>query len=178
MTVTRYVALLRGINVGRHNRIGMADLRTLIGGLGYADVRTHLASGNALFTSSEPESTVRHRLAAAVLERTGFDIACVVRTAEELARAAAANPFAGREPSRLFVTFLTELPAAVKTIDPREYEPDLFDVSGRDIYLYLPNGPLDTRLDLKRFETRFGTPATTRNWNTVIRLAELSAGAT
>ncbi|HEV2072396.1 MAG TPA: DUF1697 domain-containing protein [Thermomicrobiales bacterium] len=108
-----YVALLRGINVGAHKRIAMADLRALIEGLGYADVRTHLNSGNAVFASQvgvnqDVASTIR----AAVASRPGMNTAVVVRSGEEMQRIIAGNPFPDRadDHKTLHVAFLAGTP--------------------------------------------------------------------
>ena len=106
----RYVALLKGINVGRSKRIAMSDLRALLTGLGYEDVATYLASGNALFTTSNLKPAVL--LAAEIEQRITAELQMVVRVivrnGGELSSVIARNPLAAdpENPSRFFVGFL------------------------------------------------------------------------
>lgn len=100
----RYVALLRGINVGRNKRVAMSALRELLGALGHTDVTTYLQSGNALFTSprDDPAGLARE-IERRVARDLGLEVAVMVRTGEELARVVAGNPFpsATVDPARL-----------------------------------------------------------------------------
>src|SRR3954468_14393721 len=119
----RYVALLRGINVGGNKKVPMARLRELLQGLGYTEVATLLQSGNAVFTSKEksPAKVVK-QLEAAIAEEFGFEVSVVVRTRDEVAAAIKANPLPGAEdnPSQFLVTFLSDVPEQkrLKEIDP------------------------------------------------------------
>src|SRR5690242_13338907 len=88
------VLLLRGINVGGHKRIKMADLRALLEERGYADVKTHLQSGNVVLTSRKAAETVRKDVEQGIKEATGFDVDVVVRTAKQLADTVDSDPFA------------------------------------------------------------------------------------
>jgi uncharacterized protein (DUF1697 family) len=176
----RHVALLRGINVGKNNRLAMSDLRTLLENLGYADVRTHLNSGNAVFTvtgRARPE-TVAKKIEQAISAELGMTLRVVVRTRDELAKVVEANPLADvmQNPSRLLVTFLSDsVPAkSLRDIGPEAFLPELFALTGRELYLWLPGGfqnsPLLKALDGKPD----GVATTSRNWNTVTRLLELA----
>ncbi|HEV3322474.1 MAG TPA: DUF1697 domain-containing protein [Solirubrobacteraceae bacterium] len=176
---SRQIALLRGVNVGGHNRVPMAHLRELMGELGYGDVRTHLQSGNAVFTApgTPPEQAAREiegQLASAL----GLGVRVLVRTVAELAQVVAANPLpdAVAEPSRLLVTFLSAPPSPelLRDLDPADFEPDLFGVGEREIYVWCPEGVRTIKLSYAFFERRFGVVATARNWNTVTRLLELA----
>src|SRR5215207_4478836 len=89
----RYVALLRGINLGRARQVGMPRLKELLEARGYADVRTHLRSGNVLLDSALPEADVAADLAGAIEDEFGFAVPVVVRTGRELAAAVAGDPF-------------------------------------------------------------------------------------
>jgi uncharacterized protein (DUF1697 family) len=175
---TTYAALLRGINVGKHKRIAMADLRALLEALGYAGVRTHLQSGNAVFIAPGPvqpadlERAITARLAADL----GFDIPVMVRTGDELATVADSNPFTRRtsDPKQLHVAFLSTQPADdVSTgLVADAYAPDELSLADRALYLYRPNGIMGSRLpDLEKL---LGVRVTERNWNTVTRLHEMT----
>jgi uncharacterized protein (DUF1697 family) len=180
--VTTYLALLRGINVGRANRIPMSDLRALFEDLGHEDVRTYLQSGNVVFKG---RSSAPKRLAAeiedAISKAFDFKISVIFRTDRELKRVAAENPFAleGAKPSLLHVMFLAERAAskAIKTLDYDRSPPDEFEVKGGEVYLRFPKGSGRSKLTVDYFEKKLETQATARNWNTVMKVLELMQGS-
>ncbi len=174
---TTWIALLRGINVGRNKRIAMADLRAMLAALDYVDVRTHLNSGNAIFSTGEHDAARIERDISASIERgLGMDVATLVRAAPDLAAIVDANPFAARgvHPSELHVTFTaTPIPVdQVAALDPRESAPDEFAVGERVIYMRLPNGLSGSVLP--DWGHLLGLRTTTRNWNTTTRLRDLA----
>jgi uncharacterized protein (DUF1697 family) len=177
-TSVRMVALLRGVNVGGNNIVAMATLRELLQGLGYGDVRTHLQSGNAVFSTSgtAPEQVARE-IEEQLVKLLGLNIRVIVRTGEELARVIDSNPLpeAVVEPSRLLVNFLSAAPEGelVGGLDPAVFEPDVFGVGEREVYVWCPEGVRATKLSYAFWEKRLGVVATARNWNTVTRLREL-----
>ena len=173
MPATR-IALLRGINLGARNKVSMPDLRELFAGLGAEDVTTYVQSGNVVFTGPLEASAIEAR----IKRELGLEIVVLLRTATQLDRIVAANPFAKKasEPKQLHVTFLAESPAAarVKELDPERSPPDEFSVVRREVYLYTPNGYGLTKLSNAYFEKKLGVTGTSRNWNTVTALAELA----
>jgi uncharacterized protein (DUF1697 family) len=137
-SANRYIALLRGINVGRAKRIAMADLRELLGELGYSDVVTLLNSGNAVFTATRAKpDALERKITSAIAERFGHDVSVIVRTPKELASVVANNPFPHRvsEGSKLHVSFLSDRPAlaTLRGVDPADFAPEEFVVAGREI---------------------------------------------
>jgi len=178
VVVTRQVALLRGINVGGRNKIAMAPLREAITALGYADVQTHLQSGNVVFGTDRRPDRVASEVEAVIADRFGLAIGIVVRTHDHLAQVVSRNPLpeAAAEPARFLVNFLSAAPdpAVVAEIDPAAYDPDVFRVRGRDVYLYCPQGIRDSKLAAFPWGKRLGLVATARNWNTVTRLLEMT----
>src|SRR5574338_1131147 len=100
----RVAALLRGINIGPHKRISMPELRTIVESLGHTDVETYLQSGNVVFTP-EGKADPAPRLAKAITERTGHEVAVLVRTAKELAKVIEANPYPVSDPTKVVVVF-------------------------------------------------------------------------
>jgi uncharacterized protein (DUF1697 family) len=175
---TTWVALLRGINLGRHKRVSMADLRKLLTTLGYADVRTHLQSGNAVFTAAADDGAgLEAQLSTEIEGRFGFPVKVVVRSAKDFVALADANPYVTRgvDPKQLHVSFLAAAPpkATVASLDPQAYAPDEFSFGDRAIYLRLVDGVMGSRLP--DWEKVLGVDATMRNWNTVVRLRELVA---
>ncbi len=173
-----HVALLRAVNVGGRNRVAMAQLRELLSGLGYGDVRTHLQSGNAVFTAAEtsPEQ-VALQIEGALESELGLAARVLVRTRAELQRVVAENPLldVADDHARLLVVFLSgEFDrAAVSELAPADFEPDVFALGEREIYAFYPDGVHATRLSNAFWERRLGLAATGRNWNTVTRLLEM-----
>lgn len=168
----RYVAFLRGINVGGNATLPMAELRSVLGELGYTDVSTLLNSGNAIFTGpGDPPAEVGTRIEAAIEARFGRPVRCLVRTPDELSRVLAGDPYAGvaTDGARYVVAFLSGEPdpARLAAIDPEEYLPDRFTAAGREIYIWCPNGLAETKFTHAFFERKLGVVATVRNWNTV-----------
>ena len=175
--MTRWVALLRGINVGATNRIAMAKLRSALETLGLQDVVTYVQSGNVVFGSSAARGTVTADLERRIAEVFGASVAVLLRTEAELAGIAARNPWLEKEDDRkkLHVVFLDTAPraAAVAKLDPERSPPDEFVVDGSEIFVRYPNGSGRSKLTLDYFEPRLGVRATARNWNTVLKLLEL-----
>lgn len=178
--LTRQVALLRGINVGRNKRIAMADLRELLTGLGYGDVETLLASGNATFSSPHAPATAAKRISTAIEERFGFDVAVLVRTADEIAAVVDANPFADVATSgkQYLVAFLDAKPPTAK-LDAflgADLGDDRVEVGDGVIYLWCARGILESTGAKLLSDRTLGVPITTRNWNTVEKLHALLQG--
>lgn len=177
----KYVALLRAVNVGGRNKIAMTRLRELLEGLGYGEVRTHLQSGNAVFTAdgSSPERVAKE-VEGSLAEEVGLVAKVLVRTRGELARVVADNPLldVASDHARLLVTFLSHAPdrEALDELAPADFEPDVFAVGEREIYVWYPEGVRATKLSNVFWEKRLDVVATGRNWNTVTRLLELAGG--
>jgi uncharacterized protein (DUF1697 family) len=174
--VTTRIALLRGINVGRNKRIAMADLRAMLESLGYDDVRTHLQSGNAIFSAGGgKDATLEQNISAGIKATFGMEVAVMVRTAAEIASVVDSNPFIARgaDTSELHATFLAAAPPAARiaAVDRKACAPDEFAVGDRVIYLRLRNGVMGSRLP--DFDKVLGVRTTTRNWNTTTRLREM-----
>ena len=177
--MTRYVALLRGINVGQHKRVAMAALRDLLGDLGHTEVRTHLQSGNAVFTSApRTAEEVAQAIEGRITDDTGYDVKVVVRTSDEMASVVDANPLVDSmtDPAKMLVAFLSAEPAAERLagIEPGDYEPEKFAVRDREIYLWCPGGIRDSKIVEVFSDKRLGVDVTARNWRTVTKLAELA----
>jgi uncharacterized protein (DUF1697 family) len=171
----RYVALLRGVNVGGKNKLPMADLRSLIESLGHTDVATLIQSGNVVFTASKavkPES-----LENAIAKEFGIAPVVVLRTPRELEKVVSANPFGRADLSKVHVGFMTQKPPApaVRHLDAERFLPEEFAFRDRELYLFLPNGMGRTKLPAY-LDRQIKIPTTVRNWNTVTKLLALAAG--
>ena len=179
--MTSFVALLRGINVGGHKSVAMAQLREFGESLGFLEVQTLLQSGNMIFKAKAGGATkIEAMLENEAEKRFGHRIDFLVRSAGEWQEIVAHNSFqdeAASDPSHLLVMCLraepkakavTELKAA---ISGREY----FRVKGRELYLVYPDGIGRSKLTGALIESRLGTRGTGRNWNTVWKIAEMLA---
>jgi uncharacterized protein (DUF1697 family) len=166
-----YVALLRAVNVGGTSKLPMTELKRMAQECGFADPRTYIASGNLLFRSSEPEAAVREALEAKLGAFFGKPVPVFVRTADEMAQAAAANPFPDEKGSRLMVSFLHEAPPADIVERVRGRRDERIGLGRREIYVAYGDGIRDSKLVIPTELLR-----TVRNMNTVEALARL-AGA-
>lgn len=172
--MTRCIALLRGINVGRAKRIAMADLRELVAGFGHTNVRTVLNSGNVLFDAARGDpARLAAAIEAAIAASRGFTARVVVVTATDLDVIVRENPLAGAatDPSRLLVAFVAQSAAldAARPLLSEAWGSDALAVGSRAAYLWCADGVLDSPL-AQAFGRRFGEDATTRNWSTVLKL--------
>ncbi|GAA0416384.1 DUF1697 domain-containing protein [Streptomyces luteireticuli] len=179
---TMYAALLRGINVGGKKKVPMAELRELLTGLGHGSVRTHLNSGNAVFGSdSADEEALAAELEAAIGRRFGFPVACLVRSGTYLRSVLDACPFpAGELQGRQVHAVFFSRPVTAErfaSVDPAEHRPEEFRLGDRVLYLYTPDGLGISRLApaLLRPALLKGVETTSRNWNTVKALVELTS---
>ncbi len=175
------IALLRGINVGGKNKLPMKDLVAIFAAAGCDDVRTYIQSGNVVCRASATATrTLPSAVATAILERFGYRVPVVTRTASELRDVGQSNPFleAGREANTLHVAFLVDLPSRtrVAALDVDRSPPDEFLARGREIYLCLPNGVAKSRLTNAYFDATLGTTSPVRNWRTVMKLLDLADG--
>jgi uncharacterized protein (DUF1697 family) len=177
--VTRYVALLRGVNVGGRQMVPMADLRALLTDLGFDDVATLLQSGNAVFSATgQTEAKLVRTLDKQVQETFGQPVRCVVRTASQLDAVVAHDPFQkmATDPARYTVTFLSAKPASSFAFTDDEIAPEKLTVKGREVYAWCPNGLQKAKVNKVLTEKRLGAVPTTRNWNTVVKLRDLARG--
>jgi uncharacterized protein (DUF1697 family) len=178
MSDKRYIILLRGINVGRAKRVAMADLRSLVEGLGYSEVRTLLNSGNVVFTAS---GTTTGKAATAIeqslAENLGISSRVTVLTATELAGIVEANPLLdiADNHSRLFVAVLASK-SDLKLLKPmldEDWSPDAIALGERVAYLWCHNGLSESKL-AEAVGRALGDAVTSRNWATILKLHALA----
>jgi len=179
--MTRFVALLRGINVGGHRKVPMARLREVLGEAGFADVATYLQSGNAVVTApdTDPQAVASH-IEQAIAAAFGFDVDVLVRSGAELDAVIAANPFAEQaaaDPTRVHASFLADQldPTTLDELEMGRFAPEKVVAGDRVLYLHLPDGIGRSKLAAALTDRRLGTLATARNWRTVEALAGLVA---
>ncbi len=176
----RYVALLRGINVGGHKKVPMADLRACLEALGYENVKTLLNSGNVAFDTVETTQPAITRKVESAIEVTfGFEVGVIVRTIDDIQKIIDANPFKTVRltlDTRLYVTFLKSKPKTALKIPYTSPDKTLriLKVADDAVFSVVTLTPTSRTVDsMGILEKEFGKNITTRNWNTVVKIAAL-----
>ncbi len=176
-----YISILRGINVSGQKKIQMAGLKKLYEDLNFKDVTTYIQSGNVIFRVSEKiaEIALSEKIGKKIFEQYGFQVPVILRDSKEMKAVVDQNPFSGKrviDLSKLHVTFLSKVPRKMLADSLLTFQQtiDRFIISGREIYLYCPNGYGTTKLSNTFFERKLEVTATTRNWKTVMTLNEIA----
>jgi uncharacterized protein (DUF1697 family) len=179
----KFVALLRGINVGGKNKLPMKDLVSIFERAGCDDVRHYIQSGNVVFQTDGARAARIAKLVGERIEQDhGLRVPVVVRTATEIHAITRSNPYLAEaspalDPKHLHVLFLAEAPGKgrASALDPGRSPPDAFALRGREVYLHLPGGVARTKLTNAYFDSALATTSTMRNWATVLKLADMCA---
>jgi len=174
------ISMLRGVNLGAHNRIKMDDLRKVYKSLGFDDPQTYVQSGNVIFRSREKNSPqLAEKIKDAIEKKFKFRPEVIVRTVDELRKVIAASPFADRpalEPGKILVTFLAGAPAKeVHTAFDRfkDYQEEVH-LKGSELYFYFPNGAGRSKLPWSAIEKLLKVTGTARNWNSVTKMLAMA----
>lgn len=184
-----FTALLRGVNIGG-NTLKMDRLRTLCTELGHSNVRTYVQSGNVIFEAKGTASACGKALEQKLIGETRLPVTVIVRTPAELKKVLSKNPFPDAvpspnhekkktaDPARLYVAFLATAPTrdGLKKLSELRFGEDQFHVAGKVIYLQYANGYGNSKMTNNLVEKVLATRATTRNWNTVNKLYEMTMG--
>jgi uncharacterized protein (DUF1697 family) len=174
-----YIAMLRGINVGGHNRIKMDQLRSSLEAVGLQQVKTYIQSGNAVFKSATiSPAALSRKIEKQIIGQFGFAVSVISRTADEINKTIANNPFlndSSINPEKLHVAFLSEAPAplALKKLKELTLDPDQSRCLGKEVYFYFPNGVSGSSLWKHPLDRVLSVEATTRNWKTVNTLHQM-----
>lgn len=174
-----YVALIRGINVGTANRVAMADLRALVSGFGYTEVRTLLNSGNVIFSSPATPEAAAQRLQKAMAADLGVTARVIVLAAAEVSRMVKENPLreVADNPSRLLLSILAS-PADRARLAPllkQKWGRETLALGSRVAYIWCPNGILASSLQVA-VSKALGDAVTSRNWATMLKIHALLPG--
>lgn len=168
--MTRYVALLRAVNVGGTGKLAMADLKAICREAGFADVETYIASGNAVFASKAKPVSVKAALETRLRAFAGKPVGVMLRTAAEMAAVLKANPFPKTEPRYTYAIFLERPPSRDALAQARGQKDEEMRLGKREIYVYYPSGMGRSRLRIPGDEA-----GTARNMNTIAKLAEMAS---
>ncbi len=176
--MARQIALLRGVNLGSRNRIAMPKLREVLTGAGFEDVQTYLQSGNVVLSSKASSKRVARECEQQIAEHFGLDIKVLVRSRTELAKIVKRNPLrkVAKNPKRYQVTFLAARPGpeVVRKLKAATVAPEQLVHSGRELYVWHPNGIGRSKLAALLSDAGLGVTATARNWATVTKLLALA----
>lgn len=168
--MTKYIALLRGINVSGANKVPMADLRVMLEGLGFGDVQSYIQSGNAVFSSGLEQGALQELIEAAFVTRFGFAVPIIVISSEALAAAIAANPCAHAldDPTKLHLGFMATEPSAeaVERLKTKPHTGEEWQIIGCYFYFHTPAGMGTSKL-FPYIERTLKVAVTFRNWRTV-----------
>ena len=173
----RFIALLRGVTPTGKNRIpSMASLAEILTDAGFHDVRTYIQSGNILFGTDLSREKAAAKIHDVILNRIGADLSVILKTGEQLAVAAAEDPFGGYDVSLIHLSFTNDPvdAAKVKAIEETDFGCEKFIRGSECFYLYLPRGVTNRVLYSGYLEKRLGIITTTRKLNVVTRLCELA----
>jgi uncharacterized protein (DUF1697 family) len=173
------ISMLRGVNLGSHNRIKMEALRAMYESLKLAEPRTYVQSGNVIFRTNEKDAA---KLATKIQNAIEKTFKCrpevILGTTDQLRRAVAATPFQKRrnlEPGKILVTFLAGAPPeAQATLDGLKSYPEELHLIGRELYIYFPNGVGKSKLPWSSVEKLLKVTGTARNWNSVQAILQIA----
>ena len=173
--MAKYICLLRGINVGGKNVIKMAELREALPEIGWSDAETYIQSGNIVFNAKAADAKPV-KVAGLIKDEWGYDVSAMIVTSRRWLQLVANDPFERLEKKFVHLTLLGAKPkkefrdAVLRT----DIGDDLCELEGDCLYLYCPNGYSKTKLTNSFLERKLKTSATTRNWNTVLKLLRMS----
>ena len=166
--MTSYVALLRGVNLGKR-QLKMDDLKRIAAEVGLENAKTYIASGNLIFQSSKSEPALKKMLEDALADHMGTKVGVMVRTAKEMAAASAANPFKDKAANHTVAFFLDDAPPKDASDEAKNVDGELMALGKREIYVHYPRGQGQSRLAIPAAKN-----GTARNMNTVAKLAALA----
>jgi uncharacterized protein (DUF1697 family) len=167
--VSAFIALLRAVNVGGTGKLPMSDLKALCEELGFATVRTYIASGNVVFTSRKSEAAVKSALERRLEAYAGKPLGVAVRNAAEMAQILADNPFPKLAPNRTMAIFLDRAPPRDSLDGIRGRKDELIALGRREIYVHYGDGMAKSKLVIPAAKA-----GTARNMNTVATLAKMA----
>lgn len=175
-----YILLLRGINIGGHKKIKMADLKNHLEELGFKDVETYIQSGNIIFKyTSENERSLAEKVELMITKKYGFEAKALVIIAEVFREIFDKNPYLPikqNEIKQLYYTLLfdTPDPLNIKKLQEVDAQGDEFVFGESCLYFYYPNGYGNSKINNVVVENKLKVSATTRNWKTMNTLYEMS----
>ncbi len=181
--MARFVILLRAVNVGGTGKLPMAEFRRLLADVKCTNVQTYIQSGNAVVDARCSAAALRKAISTALKKHMGAPVPVMIRTRAELERVVKENPFAAEadaDGARVHAVFLSEVHPAAKAkelqqiVDKYPTRRDRFHLAGDTLYLHLPDGAAETKFTAQSVDRILSGTGTARNWNTVLKLLEMS----
>ncbi|OBX23030.1 MULTISPECIES: DUF1697 domain-containing protein [Bizionia] len=176
--MTTFVLLLKGINVGGHKKIPMADLRDLLTKSGFKNVKTYIQSGNVILQSTNKDiAKIESDITAAILKQFGFEVSVLVKTRHDLERIFNSSPFSEEKKKASYFIMLHKTPDAdlVREASEKVYKGEEYEIINDCIYFFCEKGFGQAKFSANFFERKLNTFATARNYNTMLKLLSLSA---
>ena len=171
----KYIALLRGINVGGHKKILMTDLRSLFESLGFKEVVTYIQSGNVVFTSSEKDG-LAVKISDGIKSKYGWDVPVLIKTASELESVLLNCPFSKEKKEKSYFTLFSEPPSEknIEEVAQLSYPNEEFEITPMCLYFFCAMGYGRIKFNMNSVEKKLKVKATSRNYRTMIKLLELA----
>jgi len=173
-----YIVLLKGINVGGHKKVPMAELCELLTKSGFKNVQTYIQSGNIILRSLEENTQkIEEVIKNAILDYFGFEVSVLAKTKSDLIRIFDESPFSGVEKKASYFIMLHDIPSEelVKIASEKVYDGEAYKIIKNCIYYYSAKGFGQAKFNTNFFERKLKTFATSRNFNTMVKLLSLSA---
>lgn len=169
----KFIVLLRGINVSGKNKLPMADLRDLLNDLGFQNVQTYIQSGNIVLESDKKKSEICSLINIRIKDKFNYDVPVLVRTVPEWKKVIDKYPFSIDNPKIVAFVFLDQKTTA-SNIDVKGINDDEYLIDNNMIYIHCPSGFAKTKLSNNLFERKLKVTATTRNYNTTLKLLAIA----
>lgn len=173
-----YIALLRGINVGGHRKVPMAELRDVLTKSGLHNVKTYIQTGNIFFHSNKTSiSNIERHIQKSIIDHFGFEVSVLVRTRDQILTVFNNCPFSEENKVNSYFAMLSHIPDKNLVKDAKEkiYENEEYDIIDDAIYFYCAKGYGNAKFNLNYFERKLNVNATARNYKTMLKLLSLSA---
>ena len=172
-----YVALLRGINVGGHKKVSMAELRELLTNAGFQNVQTYIQSGNVIFQSSEKANVLENIMRHVIMNHFKFKLPVIIKSRDELLSIFNACPFEKENQENSYFIIFNRIPERelIDKVDEIAFETDEIMIIKDCLYLYCSLGYGQTKFNMNSFERKLNVLATSRNYKTMVKLLSLSS---
>lgn len=173
-----YIVLLRGINVGGHKKVPMAELRELLSKSGFENVKTYIQSGNVILQSKEKSTeNIESIVRKSIIDHFGFEVPVIAKTRTELQVIFDTCPFSQEKKENSYFVLLSDIPKAeqVNTVEEITYENEEFDIINDCLYFHSSIGYGNSKFNMNLFEKKLNVSATSRNFKTMIKLLDLSS---
>ena len=171
-----YIALLKGINVGGHKKVSMAQLCDILSKSGFQNVQTYIQSGNVIFKSSEETKNLEDKIQNAISSHFGFEVSVIVKTNAELQLIFDSCPFENAKKEKSYFIMLNKIPERnlIEEVDKISYDDEEIVIINNCLYFYCSKGFGQTKFNMSTYERKLNLVGTSRNYNTMVKLLSLS----